>query len=231
MIRCIVLDDEPLAVALLKKYILQTEGVTLLAGGTKPGALIPFLEKGMAELVFMDIRMPEQSGMELMDRFNEKNAFVITSAYPKYALEGYHYNVVDYLLKPITYERFLKSIGKFREWTSYYKKEEEPACVYIKESGIQYKIYSNDILYIEGLRDYVRVCTSKRNFVVLTNLKDILRTLPGYQFVRIHRSFIVNMDKLEKIQSHQVMIGIKEIPIGEAFRKAFSAAMDLRNGK
>jgi len=220
MIRCIILDDEPLAVDLLKRYIEKTEGLALIAAGTKPDPVLPFLNEGVADLVFMDIRMPERTGMELIERFNHRNCFVITSAYPQYALEGYQYHVIDYLLKPITYDRFTRSITKFEQWKQ--RPLHTPLFLYIRESGVQYQVCLDDILYLEGLRDYVRVCTVQRSFMVLTNLKDILQRLPHHRFARIHRSYIVNMDKLEKIQPGFVVIGQKEIPVGDTYRKEFA---------
>lgn len=227
MIRCVILDDEPLAVTLLKNYIEQTEGLAVMACGTKLQSVLPHLEGGLADLVFMDIRMPEKTGMELMDQFNHQNCFVITSAYPQYALDSYQYQVIDYLLKPISYDRFVKSIVKFRQW----KTEPRHAVVlYIKESGVQYPVREDEILHIEGLRDYIRICTVRRNFMVLTNLKDILQCLSQPQFMRIHRSYIVNMDKLEKIQAGSVLIGQKEIPVGDTYRKAFLMRIQQTGG-
>lgn len=219
MIHCVILDDEPLAVDLLKRYIEKTEGLVLIAAGTKPDPMLPFLKDGVADLVFMDIRMPERTGIELMERFNHQNCFVITSAYPQYALEGYRYHVIDYLLKPITYDLFTKSITKFEQWKQ--QPPRTPLFLYIKESGVQYQVYLDEILYLEGLRDYVRICTVRRSFMVLANLKDLLQRLPQQRFARIHRSYIVNMDKLEKIQAGHVVIGQKELPLGDTYRKEF----------
>lgn len=213
-----ILDDEPLAVTLLKTYIEQTEGMAVMACGTKLPPLLPYLEEGLADLVFMDIRMPEKTGMELMARFNRQNCFVITSAYPQYAVESYQYQVIDYLLKPISYDRFVKSIVKFRQWKAL---PQSVPVLYIKESGVQHPVQEDEILYIEGLRDYIRICTVRRNFMVLTNLKDILQRLPPQQFMRIHRSYIVNLYKLEKIQAGSVVVGQKELPVGDTYRKAF----------
>ncbi|WP_300602053.1 LytTR family DNA-binding domain-containing protein [Niabella sp.] len=227
MIRCVILDDEPLAVTLLKKYMEQTEGLVVMAGGTKLQSVLPYLEGGLADLVFMDIRMPEKTGMELMDQFNRQNCFVITSAYPQYAVDSYQYQVVDYLLKPISYDRFLKSIVKFRQW----KAAAEPAPVlYIKESGVQHPVREDEILYIEGLRDYIRIYTARRSFMVLTNLKEILQRLTPERFIRIHRSYIVNTDRLEKILAGMVMIGQKEIPVGDTYRKAFQLRLQRTGG-
>ncbi|MCF3110553.1 LytTR family DNA-binding domain-containing protein [Niabella sp. CC-SYL272] len=218
MIRCVILDDEPLAVTLLKNYIEQTEGLAVMACGTKWQPLISYLEEGLADLVFMDIRMPEKTGMELMARFNRQNCFVITSAYPQYAVESYQYQVIDYLLKPISYDRFVKSIVKFRQWKAL---PQSVPVLYIKESGVQHPVREDEIVYIEGLRDYIRIYTVRRSFMVLTNLKDILQRLSQQQFMRIHRSYIVNLHKLEKIQAGSVVVGQKELPVGDTYRKAF----------
>ncbi len=213
-----ILDDEPLAVTLLKNYIEQTEGLGVIACGTRLQPVLPYLEEGLADLVFIDIRMPEKTGMELMAQFNRQNCFVITSAYPQYAVDSYQYQVIDYLLKPISYDRFVKSVVKFRQW----KALVQPVPVlYIKESGVQHPIREDEIVYIEGLRDYIRIYTVRRSFMVLTNLKEILLRLTPERFVRVHRSYIVNIDRLEKIQPGTLVIGQKEIPVGDTYRKAF----------
>lgn len=171
--------------------------------------------------------MPELNGMDFLKILNNRTKVILTTAYSDFALESYNYGVVDYLLKPISYERFYKSVLKVKEFYEIKSTEistentlHEKEFFFIKSEGRQIKIQFNDILYIEGLRDYVNIKTSTEEHIILENLKALETVLPS-NFMRIHRSFIVNLDKIESIEANRLAIEKQAIPIGETYRTNF----------
>ena len=223
-INCIILDDEPFAVKLIADYASKISRLNVLYADSDVFKAIEVLNTESVDLIFIDIQMPQLTGIELMQMFNQKYNFIITSAYPQYALEAFQFHVIDYLLKPITFNRFYQSVEKFIRWQeSFQTNEISEDFLFVKADRKHYKIAVEDILYIEGLRDYIRIHTNDEKIMVLENMKDILEKLPSNQFIRIHRSFIIPKNKIKVIDGNQiVMKSGANLPIGETYRKLVS---------
>lgn len=219
-IKCIVVDDEPLAVSLLGSYVEKIPFFELVFSTENPIEALEYIRKNEADLIFLDIQMPELSGINFMKIVGDKLKYILTTAYSEYALEGYEHNVIDYLLKPITFDRFQKSALKAQER---FPTNETSANSYffVKSSGQQHKINFDEILYIESIKDYVSIKTDNQEYIVLDTLKSLENQLPE-NFARVHKSFILNLDKIEKIDVRNVFLNSgKEIPIGETYKSEF----------
>ena len=219
-IKCIVVDDEPLAVSLLGSYVEKIPFFELVFSTENPIEALEYIRKNEADLIFLDIQMPELSGINFMKIVGDKLKYILTTAYSEYALEGYEHNVIDYLLKPITFDRFQKSALKAQER---FPTNETSANSYffVKSSGQQHKINFDEILYIESIKDYVNIKTDNQEYIVLDTLKSLENQLPE-NFARVHKSFILNLDKIEKIDVRNDFLNSgKEIPIGETYKSEF----------
>ena len=219
-IKCIVVDDEPLAVSLLGSYIEKIPFFELIFSTENPIEALEYIRKNEADLIFLDIQMSELTGINFMKIVGDKMKYILTTAYAEYALEGYEHNVIDYLLKPITFDRFQKSALKAQER---FPTNETSANSYffVKSSGQQHKINFDEILYIESIKDYVNIKTDNQEYIVLDTLKSLENQLPA-NFARVHKSFILNLDKIEKIDVRNVFLNSgKEIPIGETYKSEF----------
>ena len=219
-IKCIVVDDEPLAVSLLGSYVEKIPFFELVFSTENPIEALEYIRKNEADLIFLDIQMPELSGINFMKIVGDKLKYILTTAYSEYALEGYEHNVIDYLLKPISFDRFQKSALKAQER---FPTNETSANSYffVKSSGQQHKINFDEILYVESIKDYVSIKTDNQEYIVLDTLKSLENQLPE-NFARVHKSFILNLDKIEKIDVRNVFLNSgKEIPIGETYKSEF----------
>ena len=219
-IKCIVVDDEPLAVSLLGSYVEKIPFFELAFSTENPIEALEYIRKNEADLIFLDIQMSELSGINFMKIVGDKLKYILTTAYSEYALEGYEHNVIDYLLKPISFDRFQKSALKAQER---FPTNETSANSYffVKSSGQQHKINFDEILYIESIKDYVNIKTDNQEYIVLDTLKSLENQLPE-NFARVHKSFILNLDKIEKIDVRNVFLNSgKEIPIGETYKSEF----------
>lgn len=219
-IKCIVVDDEPLAVSLLGSYVEKIPFFELVFSTENPIEALEYIRKNEADLIFLDIQMSELTGINFMKIVGDKLKYILTTAYSEYALEGYEHNVIDYLLKPITFDRFQKSALKAQER---FPTNETSANSYffVKSSGQQHKINFDEILYIESIKDYVNIKTDNQEYIVLDTLKSLENQLPE-NFARVHKSFILNLDKIEKIDVRNVFLNSgKEIPIGETYKSEF----------
>lgn len=214
-IKCIILDDEPLAVELLKSYASKNVQLEVILATTDVFEVIEYLQKQTADLIFIDIQMPELSGIQLMQMFNKDNYFIVTTAYADYALQSYDYRVVDYLLKPISFDKFHKAIQKFTDFVTL----ETNPHLFVKVDGRQVKINPEDIIFIEGLSDYIRIHLPNERLIVLDNLKDFINKLPAKEFMRIHKSYIIRLDKIKSIDGNLVYHTSGSIPIGETYKQ------------
>lgn len=231
MIRCIVIDDEALAIELLEDNIKRVPFLEHVRSFTNGFDALDFLSKEKIDLIFLDIRMPGISGMQLIKVLPNQPMIILTTAYEKYAVEGFEMNVLDYLLKPFSYERFLKAVSKARRRyqlinpaeTKTEKGETDagPAFIFVKADYKQVKINVADIRFIEGLRDYVKIYVEDRPVITQISLKAIEEKLPKQYFIRVHRSFIINLRYIQYIQRMQIRIGTTDIPIGENYREQF----------
>lgn len=216
-IKCIIVDDEPLAISLLENYVRKIPFLELVFSAENPILALEFIQNNEADLIFLDIQMPELSGINFMKIVGEKKKYILTTAYSEYALEGYEHNIIDYLLKPVSFDRFYKSAVKAQERFSFSESHEE-SYFFVKSSGQQHRINFSDILYIESIKDYVNIKTSNEEYIVLDTLKS-LETQLSERFVRVHKSFIVNLDQTKNIGIRKiVLVSEQEIPIGESYR-------------
>ena len=229
-IKCIIIDDEPLAAEVIENYLKEFSNVEYLGSFTNPLEALELIESDQIDAVFIDINMPKMNGLEFIRSIDAKPSFVITTAYREYAVESYDLDVLDYLVKPIPFNRFLKSINKLSlkfnadksiENTS---ESSEKSFIFLKVDKKLVRIKYVDIYFIESLKDYIKVFTSEGDFLAHKSLTGITEELPKSQFLRIHRSFTVSLDKIEALEGNSVLLKGKRIPIG---RKYVNHAKDV----
>ncbi|HYG37139.1 MAG TPA: LytTR family DNA-binding domain-containing protein [Cytophagales bacterium] len=228
-INCLIVEDEPLARNLLIEYVGKISYVNLVEACSSPLAAIEILRTTAIDLLFLDIQMPEITGITLLKILQRRPLVVLTTAYSQYALESYELDVVDYLLKPITFERFLKAVEKVNQRLAQspdFRGAEKPvtdtpAFVFVKDGTKLVKILIDDILYIEGLKDYVAIYTGNQKIVTLQRIKTLETQLPSNKFIRIHNSYIVALSGIDTIHKERIQIGNKFIPISDSYKKSF----------
>ncbi|MDH6251363.1 DNA-binding LytR/AlgR family response regulator [Chryseobacterium sp. H1D6B] len=220
-IKCIIVDDEPLAISLLENYVQKISFLELVFSSENPIDALEYIQNNESDLVFLDIQMPELTGINFMKIVGGKQKYILTTAYSEYALEGYEHNIVDYLLKPVSFERFYKSALKAQERFSF-NEEKKDSYFFVKSSGQQHRINFDDILYIESIKDYVNIKTSQQEYIVLDTLKSLELQLSGLSFARVHKSFIINLSQIKSLGAKKaVLFSEQEIPIGEMYRENF----------
>ena len=223
-LKCIVVDDEPLAVSLLSNYVEKFEQLELVLSTENPMDAIAYIQTNDVDLIFLDIQMPELSGINFMKIIGDKVHYILTTAYAEYALEGYEHNIIDYLLKPISFSRFEKAVEKAKDRLS--KSEAATKYFFVKSSGQRHRILFDDILYIESIKDYVNIKTIQQEYIVLDTLKSMESQLPETNFVRVHKSFIVNLNKIQKVDGKQILLnGEIGIPIGDSYKNKLFTKM------
>jgi DNA-binding LytR/AlgR family response regulator len=235
MIRCIAIDDEKLALELIEDDIRKVPFLELVKTCKSGFEALDVLQNEKIDLLFLDIQMPDISGIQFLKSLTTKPLVIFTTAYEKYALEGFELDVIDYLLKPYSFERFLKAVNKAQEYLTITGKlrlpetaEESSAAgnfFFVKSDYKLVKIEIGEILYIESLKDYVKICTGGKPILTLSSMKAIEERLPSSDFIRVHRGFIVNIRKIQFIQRNFAVVENKEIPIGENYREAFLKAI------
>jgi two-component system LytT family response regulator len=222
-LRCIILDDENPAVLLLAEYVKKTPGLELVLATTKPNPILEIIEQGKADLLFLDVQMPELSGIEIMQIIGQSATKVIlTTAYSEFALASYSYNVIDYLLKPITFERFATAVSKAKERFQLAvtnPKNTPSAFIFVKTEYRIKKIELSAILYIEALGDYITFNLPDEKILSLERMKNIEALLPEDDFIRIHKSFIVNKRHIDFLEKGRIIIQKNYLPIGEAYKQ------------
>jgi two-component system, LytTR family, response regulator LytT len=233
MITVIAIDDEPLALQLVSGYIEKTPGLNLMGKFDNPLDAIDYLATKAVDLVFVDIRMPDLSGLEFTRSIVKGPKVIFTTAYEKYALDGFRLDVVDYLLKPFSYEEFLKAVQKAQRLIRLEKGapdhiDANNEFLFLKSDYKIKRINFNDILYIEGLKDYVKVYTknSPNPVLSLTTMRLIESKLPESKFMRVHRSFIVNLEKIDTIERSRIVFGKTYIPVSEQYKDKFQEYLD-----
>ncbi len=227
MLRCIIVDDEPLAIEVLESHVEKIEGLELVASCSNAVRAFDLLKKEKVDLLFLDIQMPKLNGIDFLKVLNPAPKVIFTTAYREYAIESYELNVVDYLLKPIAFDRFLMAANKAITGN---QNEAEPQIeplinltqddpyIFLKADRKMVKIYLKDILYIESLKDYVRIKTTDREIISLQKISYLEQKLPEDCFMRIHRSFIAPIKKIDAFSNHTVEVGGKELPIGRNYK-------------
>ena len=227
-INCIAIEDEPLALKKIKAFIEQVDYLTLLEGFNNAVDAIGFLKNNAVGLIFLDIRMKQLSGIQFLESLQLKPKVIITSAYDEYALKGYELDVADYLLKPFTFERFLKSVDKVYNQLNTTKNDNPNDSIFVKTEYRIERIEIRDILYIQGMKDYLQIHTADRKIMTLQTFKNLLEVLPKIDFQRVHNSYIVSVPKIEHIERNRIRIGKELIPISESYRDKFFGILKER---
>jgi len=237
IIKCIAIDDEPLALDKIEGYVNQVPYLKLEGRFCNALAALPYLKGNTIDLLFLDIQMDGLTGIQLLESLTVKPRVILTTAFDQYALKGFELNVTDYLLKPISFSRFLKAVEKVYDHMAQQSKTTTQAApsnteaaqkdfIFVK-SGSQFeKISFAEILYIEGMKDYLRIHTPAKKVMTLMSFSEIEKMLPSENFVRIHKSYIVAINKIEVIDRAFVKIGGNNLPIGDVFRKTFRQKLD-----
>ncbi len=228
-LRCIVVDDEPLAVKMLEGYIARTPELELLASFNDPVLALGEIRSLTPELVFLDIQMPDLDGMELSRMLPPQTRVIFTTAFKQYAFESYEVSALDFLLKPIRYQKFLEAVQKGREWFALKEgaaaaAQQEKDWVYLKADGVLRKVEYADILYVEGMKDYlmVHLRSQKQPLVTHLTMKAAEDMLPKESFMRIHRSFIVNLPQITSVSAQgDLKVGDTLLHVSEGYKEAF----------
>lgn len=225
ILKCAVIDDEPLARECLQEYIEKIDFLEMAALGSNALELSQVLRTEEIDLVFLDIQMPHMSGVDFLRQRLNRPMVVLTTAFPNYALEGYQLDVLDYLVKPIGFDRFFKSATKALDYSSQSLAERTPVQTHSKEDyffikcDYRYeKIYVDEIFYLEAEQNYVIIQTSRRKYMTLFSLKSLEEKLDSLAFVRVHKSFLVAINKIETLENHQLLIGSHVIPISRQYK-------------
>ena len=229
-INCAIIDDEPLAAGLLESYVTKTPYLNLT--GTYNSAITAMrdLRDNPVPLLFLDIQMPELSGVEFAKILPKDTKIIFTTAFPQYALEGYKVNALDYLLKPISYEDFLRATEKAQDWYNILQKREaynDDRIMFIKSEYKLLRVCLDDILYVEGLKDYVRICLKNGEKIMsLMSMKKLEDYLPHPEFLRTHRSYIVHMPEVRSIDRFRIVFGEVFIPISDNYKEEVQQYLD-----
>lgn len=227
MIRCLIVDDEPLAVKLLKDYVSKVPDLELVMAGSDVFAALQLAQQGGVDLIFLDIQMPELTGIQFMKILNGRTKVVLTTAYEEYALQAFDHDVVDYLLKPFSPERFLAAVNKAKERLQATAPATVPSVVapadhiFVKSEYRIIRIDLRDIYYLESLRDYVAIHHSGGKTLTLQSLRSFEEQLDSQAFLRIHKSYIIAISKIDAIERKRVIIQEKYLPVGETYLEAF----------
>ena len=223
IIKSIIIDDEPLAISVIEEHLKNFDNIEVVKTFNNPLKAFPILQEHI-DVVFIDINMPQMSGFEFMQNLNHKTLVIITSAYREYAVKSFELNVLDYLVKPIPFNRFLKTINKVYQQiylanaTGDVVLKPEPH-IFLKVNKKLIKIVFSDILFIESLKDYIKVVTNLGDYVVHKSLTAISEELPQSNFIRIHRSFIISINKINALEGNTIEISGRKIPIGRNYLK------------
>lgn len=229
-ITCIAIDDEPIALGIVVSHIKKTPYLELLAEFDNPIDASEYLQEHKVQLIFLDINMPDLTGVEFARTLDKDSKVIFTTAYDKYAVEGFQLHALDYLLKPISYEVFANAVKHAKEYFALLEPQQTSKAInadnnylFIKADYQIHRVDFSDILYFEGLKDYVKLYTenSKKAIVFHATMKSIEEKLPQDRFMRVHRSFIVALDKVKTIERNRILFGENRIPIGKQYKTVF----------
>lgn len=236
---CLIIDDEPLARDLIRSHIEKLENFEIIGECGDAMKAMQELREKQVDLMFLDIQMPQITGIEFLRALRKPPKVVITTAFREYALDSFELDVVDYLLKPITFERFLKSINKYYQIAQEELHQPAPAeengqlketFIYVKENKRVIKLHLTEILYVEGLSEYVQIFTQKNKIITKTSMTNLQQKLPAGSFLRIHKSYIVSIPKIEAFTAHTIEIKGKELPIGRSYKNSVLEALQYSGG-
>ncbi|RME96266.1 MAG: DNA-binding response regulator [Bacteroidetes bacterium] len=226
--KCLSIDDNPMALEALSQLIQQVDFLEYKGGFTNALEALPLLEQGEVDLIFLDIEMPKISGLELIDTLAHPPLIIMVSAKQEYAINAFEKHVVDYLLKPVRLPRFLSAVNFAKKlYESRQKQKDLARTIFVKANGKWNKLVVDDIKYLQAMGDYVRIFTKSGSFMVNNTMKNLLQNLPENQFVRTHRSYIVNINQIDNIEDNTIVIDRDVIPISERFKASFLDKLNL----
>jgi DNA-binding LytR/AlgR family response regulator len=231
MVKCLIVDDEPPARELLASYISRLDDLELVQQCGNALEAFSCLQKNAIDLMFLDIQMPRMTGLELIKSLQDPPKIVLTTAYKEYASEGFDLDVLDYLVKPISFERFMRSVAKYHQYSGLTLSPEplestyDQAYLFIKVNKEQVKLHFKDIRFIESLKDYIRITTHTTTYVTYNRLSYMEEVLPENRFVRIHKSYIIALSELKSYGGGRVNLGDRELPVGRIYKQQFLDAL------
>lgn len=228
-INCIVIEDEPLALKKIIEFIEQVDYLNLLQGFNNAVEAFGYLKGNKVDLIFLDIRMKKLSGIEFLECLKNKPKVIITSAYDEYALKGYELDVADYLLKPFSFERFLRSVDKLYNQLNGIRNNLTNDYIFVKTEYRIEKVSLNDILYIQGMKDYLKIHTIDKKIMTLQTFKNLMEVLPTIDFQRVHHSYVVAISKIDNIERNRIRIGTDLISISDSYKENFYKILKDRN--
>jgi DNA-binding LytR/AlgR family response regulator len=233
-IDCIVVDDEPLAIEVLKSHIQKVDSLEIVSTCSDAIEAFDFLSKNQVDLMFLDIHMPEMKGTELVKTLQNPPSVVFTTAHREYAIESYNLNVLDYLLKPISFDRFLQSIEKYNQQqiiseVSVRKNNSNEEHIYLREKNVIHKIPVSEVVYVESFGDNLKLHTAQREINSRCTISSLEKALPETDFIRIHRSYLVAIDEITSFSPVMVWIGDTQLPIGTSYRTKTFEKLDYNS--
>jgi DNA-binding LytR/AlgR family response regulator len=235
-LKCIAIDDEPLALEIITAYIEKVPFLRLLTTFDNAIDSIDFIKENKVDLMFLDIQMESLSGIQLIHALKERPAVIFTTAFDRYAVEGFELDAADYLLKPISFERFVKSVDKVYNKIISHRNGQEAQeqqgrdatagnFIFVKTENRLQKVALSDILFIEGQGDYLKIVTTTARIMTLQNFRKFEETLPPENFIRVHKSYLVALNKIESISRNRIKIGNNLIPVSDTYKDAFYEAI------
>ncbi|WP_299115564.1 LytTR family DNA-binding domain-containing protein [uncultured Winogradskyella sp.] len=231
-LNCIIVDDEPAAIRLLERYIADVSFLNFQASFTKPLEALAYIESNTIDLVLLDVQMPQLTGVQLSRIINPKTKIIFTTAYSEFALDSYEVAAIDYLLKPIAFERFYKAVSKAQPSNKdvLAPNRDTEDYIFIKTDGKHNfnKVFLEDIHFIEGLKNYVSVQLNKEQIITYSTLKHLSKRLPSNQFIQIHKSYIIALTHIKRIENDAVWMEGRQLPIGNTYRKKFFEMINKR---
>lgn len=241
-LKTIAIDDEPFALSVIEEYIGKVTFLDLKGLFYDPVKALTFIQENSVDLIFLDINMPDLTGIQFLKALENKPLIIFSTAYSEYAVESYEYKAVDYLLKPIEFERFLKATMRAKEqfeikqksknvWNLTEKIKNSPDSIFVKSGTELHKIFVSKIQYIEGTGNYITIICNDKRIMTLITMSEMLKMLPEKQFYRVHKSYIISMNYVEKIERHQLTVNKKNIPIGITYRKEFFESIDFSQNR
>ncbi|HYC30337.1 MAG TPA: LytTR family DNA-binding domain-containing protein [Chitinophagaceae bacterium] len=226
MLSCLIIDDEPLARKGLREYIADVDFLELAGEFDSPLKATDALSKKQIHLLFLDIHMPRISGIDFLKTLPHPPLVILTTAYPQYALEGFDLSVLDYLLKPISFDRFFKAVLKAKEYYEHRQPASAPASpeakddyIFIKSDNKLVKLAYNDIIFVEALQNYVAIHTAEKKFITYLTFKSIEESLPADRFIKVHKSYLVSVHKISSIEGNEIIAGSHRIPISRNLKE------------
>lgn len=228
--KCVIIDDESLAIELIESHISRLDHLELIASFKNPIKAFLFLKSNPVDLIFLDIEMPGMSGLEFLKSMTSIPPVILTTAYREYALDAFDLEVIDYLLKPITFERFFKAIDKYSRTNSKMVEQDVNSSehLYVKADRKNIKIYFSKILYIESKKDYLKIQTREGAVIIKEKISDFIKSLPETSFLRVHRSYIVNTSNVTAFTFNDIEINNLEIPIGGTYKDIVIRELKMR---